>query len=191
MIRCNLAVLLAERNLKISKVSTDTGISRTTLTSLANNYSQGIQFDTLNTLCLYLRVTPEQLISYVPIDIKVMPIKVWGVLDSSSNNLTEIEISITERGKVTSCDLCAEIYYSVEGGLIDNLEIHISLWDANGNEDIETMNEFLIKAFKRLSPPFILALEDIIYTEIEREFSTFMKFAYGFAYEFFWSDEFT
>ena len=65
MIRCNLAVLLAERNLRISKVSKDTGISRTTLTSLNNNYSQGIQFDTMNTLCLYLGVVPEKLISYI------------------------------------------------------------------------------------------------------------------------------
>lgn len=68
MLSCNLAVLLAERNLKISKVAADTGISRTTLTSLANNYSQGIQFDTLNTLCRYLRVHPQDILFYAPYD---------------------------------------------------------------------------------------------------------------------------
>ena len=46
MIACNLSVLLAERNLKISQVSKATGISRTTLTSLALNNAKGIQFDT-------------------------------------------------------------------------------------------------------------------------------------------------
>lgn len=69
MIRCNLAVLLAERNLKITQVSKDTGISRTTLTSLYHNNGQGIQFDTLNTLCLYLKVTPEKIISFTPVDL--------------------------------------------------------------------------------------------------------------------------
>lgn len=59
MVRCNLSVLMAERGLKISRIASDTGLSRTTLTALANNYSQGIQFDTLNTLCMYLNTTPE------------------------------------------------------------------------------------------------------------------------------------
>lgn len=55
MLRCNLALLLAERGLKISKVSKDTGISRTTLTALANNTSQGIQLETIDKLCIYLK----------------------------------------------------------------------------------------------------------------------------------------
>lgn len=71
MLKCNLAVLLAERKLKISKVSADTGISRTTLTALSSNQSQGIQFDTLNTLCSYLRVTPAEFFCYAPFEVKV------------------------------------------------------------------------------------------------------------------------
>jgi len=71
MLKCNLAVLLAERNLKITKVSSDTGISRTTLTSLANNYSQGIQFETLNALCSYLRISPADFFCYVPFEVDV------------------------------------------------------------------------------------------------------------------------
>ena len=69
MIRCNLAVLLAQRNLKITKVSTDTGISRTTLTALANNRGVGVQFDTLDTLCRYLNVTVDQLLIFTPLNI--------------------------------------------------------------------------------------------------------------------------
>jgi len=56
MIRCNLAVLLAERHVKISSVSADTGISRTTLTSLYKNASKGVQLSTVDTLCRYLNV---------------------------------------------------------------------------------------------------------------------------------------
>ena len=71
MLKCNLAVLLAERRLRITKVSKDTGISRTTLTSLANNNSQGIQFDTLNTLCSYLNIKPADFFCYVPFEFSV------------------------------------------------------------------------------------------------------------------------
>ena len=71
MIRSNLAVLLAERNLRISRVSADTGISRTTLTALSSNNFQGIQMDTLNQLCRYLNVRPESILHYIPYDVTV------------------------------------------------------------------------------------------------------------------------
>ena len=60
MVDSNLAVLLAERNLKITKVSRDTGISRTTLTALCYDQTAGIKYDTLNTLCKYLQITPTE-----------------------------------------------------------------------------------------------------------------------------------
>ena len=75
MIHCNLATLLAQRNLKISKVYQDTGISRTTLTALAYNHAQGIQFETLNTLCTYLKVSPTDLILHVPVGLVVSVLK--------------------------------------------------------------------------------------------------------------------
>lgn len=67
----NLSVLLAERRLTLSKVSQDTRISRTTLTSLAGGAAKGIQFDTLNTLCQYLKVTPNDLFIYRPFDLSL------------------------------------------------------------------------------------------------------------------------
>lgn len=70
MIRSNLAVILAENNLKITKVAHDTGISRTTLTALSQNNCKGIQFDTLDALCMYLHISVNQLISFTPLSIK-------------------------------------------------------------------------------------------------------------------------
>ena len=67
----NLSVLLAERRLTISKVAQDTGISRTTLTALAGRSARGIQFDTLNRLCQYLKVTPDALFIYRPFDLSL------------------------------------------------------------------------------------------------------------------------
>lgn len=66
MISTNLKILLAERSLTISKVCEDTGISRTTLTALCSNKSKGIQFDTLDTLCNYLNVLPEDILTFSP-----------------------------------------------------------------------------------------------------------------------------
>lgn len=71
MLKSNLNVLLAERDLKITQVSNETGISRTTLTSLINGNSKGIQFDTLNTLCIYLGITPQDFFISTNFDIKI------------------------------------------------------------------------------------------------------------------------
>ncbi|TDM12706.1 XRE family transcriptional regulator [Macrococcus bovicus] len=52
---------MAIRNLKISDVHEGTGISRTTLMSIASGESQGIQYGTLETLCNYLKIEPYTL----------------------------------------------------------------------------------------------------------------------------------
>lgn len=66
MIKCNLVVLMAERGLKIADIATGTGMSRTTVSSLMNHNAKGIQYDTFNTLCEFLKVTPGELFIYEP-----------------------------------------------------------------------------------------------------------------------------
>lgn len=68
MLRVNLNMLLAERNLTASRLSKDTGISKTTLTALVNNTGKGIQYETIDTICNYLNITPEDFFDYVPFD---------------------------------------------------------------------------------------------------------------------------
>lgn len=62
MIVSNLNVLMAERGLKISEVSKRTGISRTTLTSLAYNRAKGIQLETLDNLCDFFNIDASKLL---------------------------------------------------------------------------------------------------------------------------------
>lgn len=71
MIFSNLKVLLAQRNISISKMSADTNISRTTLTALCTNKSTGIQFDTLDTICSYLNVLPSDVILFSPYSVEL------------------------------------------------------------------------------------------------------------------------
>lgn len=68
MIRNRLSVLLAERTLKITKVAKETGISRNTITSTAQNDGKMIQLETINALCHYLKITPGEFFSYIPYD---------------------------------------------------------------------------------------------------------------------------
>lgn len=66
MLKNNLSVLMAERGLKIADLYNATGISKTTLMAIANNNSKGIQFETLDRLCNYLDVAPNDFFEYVP-----------------------------------------------------------------------------------------------------------------------------
>lgn len=70
MIRNRLAELLSERGLKITQVAKDTNLSRNTITSTAHNNSKMIQYETINELCKYLRVTPSEFFEYIPLDYK-------------------------------------------------------------------------------------------------------------------------
>lgn len=72
-----LKIILAENNLRISKVFNDTRISRSTLTALSENQSKGIQFDTLNTLCNYLKISPGDFFSYTPYDFEMEILNVF------------------------------------------------------------------------------------------------------------------
>lgn len=71
MIRNRLAELLKQRNLKITKVAQDIGISRNTLTTISQNGTRSIQIDILNILCGYLGIAPNEFFIYVPFDINV------------------------------------------------------------------------------------------------------------------------
>lgn len=70
MIRNNLASLLAERSIKITKVATDTDLSRNTITSTAQNDGKMIQLETINILCKYLEISPAEFFSFLPFDLE-------------------------------------------------------------------------------------------------------------------------
>lgn len=66
MIINNLAVLMAERGYRINDVHNGTKISKTAITNLMENKSLGIQYDTLNKLCDFFSITPNELLLYTP-----------------------------------------------------------------------------------------------------------------------------
>lgn len=110
MIKSNLAVVLAERNIKITKVSHDTGISRTTLTALTQNNCKGIQFDTLNTLCTYLHVTPSEIIQYYPIDMGNVTFDLDFSEDLDLTGGGQVYICLYYKGVSIDCTFDAVVY---------------------------------------------------------------------------------
>ena len=62
ILKLNLRVLLAEKNLKMTDVIRDTGLSKTAIRGIFHETSKGIQFDTLETLCDYLNCGVEELL---------------------------------------------------------------------------------------------------------------------------------
>lgn len=67
--RIKLRELLAERNLKVTQVQQDTGLSRPTLNAIKYGRSKGIQLETIDVLCNYFKITPGELFA------EVQPIK--------------------------------------------------------------------------------------------------------------------
>nr|WP_313974234.1 helix-turn-helix transcriptional regulator [uncultured Psychrobacter sp.] len=66
MISCNLPVLLAERRLRVADLVRTTDISKSTLHRIYNDQTTRIEFDTLSKLCEVLKVTPGEILKYVP-----------------------------------------------------------------------------------------------------------------------------
>ena len=64
MIRNKFSAILGEKLLRISKVSKDTGISRTTLTSLYYRRCQGVTLEVLDKLSCYLNCDIGDLFEY-------------------------------------------------------------------------------------------------------------------------------
>jgi len=188
MIESNLAVLLAERNLKISKVSADTGISRTTLTALCNDYTGGIKFETLDVLCKYLNTDPSDFFNYTAYD---------------------YEIAVREGDGITECEDIIEVSYMFDVDVIlDNYRWHneivgfgsvnitvpnpkMSVFFENGESDNPTREEE--KAFEHLeqmsnemSPRqraiFDLTLKTLMKEQILKELPAIKEYNVEFIY---------
>ena len=102
MIRNNFNILMAERQLKITRVANDTRISRTTLTALSQEQSKGVQLDTLNTLCNYFNITPCEFFDYIPYEFSI------NVVNSDDETSLEIPVDFIEKN--INYDLFINVY---------------------------------------------------------------------------------
>lgn len=147
MILCNLPVLLAERKLRISKVSADTGISRTTLTAMYYGTGVGVQFETLDKLCIYLGVEPSDLYKYYPFSLRVSHCR----CDLSANSI-EVCFSYTDKNHPSEALAMVGTIKAHEGarGAITEIEVMLTFPDVPDTAEQAAENRMLGAALKQL-----------------------------------------
>ncbi|MDT1958677.1 XRE family transcriptional regulator [Carnobacterium divergens] len=120
MIRNRLGILMAERGIKISDVYEATKISRSTLTSISQNDSKMIQLETIDSLCNYFSITPNDFFDYAPfilkfdcyissfrsdafdnLDYEKKELKSFGNDDARVNRLIDYELDILGESRYT------------------------------------------------------------------------------------------
>ena len=65
-IKSKLAVMLAEKEMKLSELEEKTGISLNNLSILKTGKAKAVRFSTLNEVCRALNCQPGDLLQYVP-----------------------------------------------------------------------------------------------------------------------------
>lgn len=168
MLKSNLKVLLAERNISITQVSNDTGISRTTLTSLMS-VAKGIQFETMNTLCNYLKITPSDLFIYVPYDIEIK-LDSFKYKYGSSNNFFSFFIEVLKENRKYVI-LFNGYIYNFEKDFDIQLDLYQELETEEDKDDFKNIKYYL----EKLPIQFFVDIENQIrkiFVE-ELEFSDF------------------
>lgn len=182
MIINRLSILLAERNLRATRVSVETGIARSTLSSLVNNDSKMIQIETINTLCEFLKISPNDFFEYLPFDlipkILLSDFIIDGVKHSNDSE------TVTDIYSFTAELFIQKIQNSRETDIVEMGTTFINTPDENplGSEYKYNINfstnsdddlEKLKKLKKEIGPAFFTSLEKsvkvVLDEEIEKE----------------------
>lgn len=71
MLRNNLAKLMIDRGISATQLFNDTGIARSTISKISNNHTDKISLQTIDTICNYLEVTPDEFFDFWPYDVKI------------------------------------------------------------------------------------------------------------------------
>lgn len=127
MLICKLAGILSSRKISITELSDKIGVSRTALSQLVNNTTKGIQYDTLNKICNYLNLTPNDVLMHYPIEVTCEEIK------DSFNKKSFDELEDRER-------IDSYIVFYVKKGNKEyyyDMDLTISLWVDKGSVDGE------------------------------------------------------
>ena len=131
---------------------------------LLNNRSQGIQFETLDTLCMYLNVSIEQLLVFIPYNFEFHA-EHWNPTHKDDVN---IKIIVTEQKKKHIATFESRVwisYSSINRDKVDDITVDIPL--PEGFEDEEKSEEvFMIKLIRGLPAIFRLAFATPIIKEV-------------------------
>ena len=182
MIYSKLSNLMRKKGLTITKLANDTGISRTTLTSLFHNSGNGIQFDTLNVLCNYFHISISELLVFVPytVEIKLEDIEESSFIyyDDSSECTNTGWIVFTNVARNEQASYKFKTLISV----FDNSEEVLIECDVN-DEDIFAYQQFIsrlpIEALNIIIDKMTDSVEKIIRTQLTNINSDWFGYDYN------------
>lgn len=140
MILCNLPEILGKRRLKIAKVAADTGISRTTLTSLYYDSGKGVQFETINSLCIYLNIGIGELFTTLPFDIFIENCEY-----TEHEKIAIFECKILTVAGIEFVDLESKVEYSEYYNVVDICFSSIQ------SRNTDAQNQMLTRIFEKIS----------------------------------------
>ncbi|MFW8052688.1 helix-turn-helix domain-containing protein [Vagococcus fluvialis] len=159
MILNRLSLLLAERQLKITNVANATKISRTTLTALMKNESKMIQLETINSLCIFLEIDPNDFFDFIPYNFSYH----FDHDDELLYDPKEGPITYKANGFVNVLDPVNGNFDFEYTGEISDLGGAISVYLEPVNSDIENVAQSF---FNGISKSFV--------TQIEKDFSEYI-----------------
>jgi len=71
MLRNNLAKLMIDRGISATQLFNDTGIARSTISKISNNNTDKISLQTIDKICNYLEVAPEDFFDFWAYEVKI------------------------------------------------------------------------------------------------------------------------
>ncbi|XVK95680.1 helix-turn-helix transcriptional regulator [Staphylococcus nepalensis] len=179
MIRNRLSELLSERGLRTSRVAKETQLARSSLTATINNDSEMIRLETINKLCNYLKISPNEFFEYSPINIEYEFLLNDFTLLPVENTFWKSEISLGDFFDNVEIDFIVDIKNSYNNKNIQcdfNVVLDRSISVSKGvcnyfnitNEnDYYSANQFL----NELSA----GLRNTVYRRIENDFKKFIE----------------
>jgi DNA-binding Xre family transcriptional regulator len=128
---CRLNEQMEENGLNIKKINEETGLSRTTISNLINQNSNGIQFETLAQLCQLLDCSPGDLLVMHDVSVEFNEYKSEGFEYSAPSDnewgemLLNIEASCTINfeGTIHQIDFNIEVPYRFSKDSIEITDI--------------------------------------------------------------------
>lgn len=96
MIFIKLLDLLKEKNISISELSKATKISRSTIYNMSSIDSKGLQWGTLDKICMFLKVSPSDIFIFLPFSLNI------DIIKSEVINLQKKDLAVdNKKGKKT------------------------------------------------------------------------------------------
>lgn len=195
MLICKLAGILSSRKISITELSDKIGVSRTALSQLVNNTTKGIQYDTLNKICNYLKLSPNDVLMHYPLEIYCYEIFKLDKIPSDFFDLEfwneyqfEYRICIEKWNRTLEFFIYTIVSISCEEGYPDNeyslgqsLDININL-NYSDEPDFKKIIDDVPVEMKHIIDKEIISateeeLSDIIYTfEDSFEYSSEAKY---------------